>query len=153
MNISDWPETAAAVVSNRADGWKLRLFASEASVLDVYLIFLAFSSTGRELCLVKEAQEQEIIEISSSSDLTGFEQFFDAVFNKNLNALLANGERGSVFFDWDDRYFLAVGNSEFLSICHPMPLHVGKMYFESRIPDDVDEKMLNDLWNRLAPLM
>jgi hypothetical protein len=71
-----------------------------------------------------------------------------------LNALNIVDEQGNFsYFDWDDRFFIVGGLADFLSVCHPMPIDIGRMHFEATILNSHDEQYLLGLWDSLSHLM
>jgi hypothetical protein len=149
MDIPEWPDTALAVLPTSSDARKIRIYASDPTILEAYLIFSAFSKAGRTIAVLREAQPEEIWTAPFAA-----EEFFSAIYEKGLNALtLIDEYRNFAYFDWDDRYFVVGGSNEFLSICHPMPLSVGRMHFDSAIIESPDKESLLKLWEFLAPRM
>lgn len=158
-HTTDWPSTAIAVLPTAGDSRKIRLFATSPTILEIYLLFTAFSKTGTSVRAIPESQADEEIPLSSdvhelNGDDLDFSRFYEIVATKGLNALtLVNDKKNFAYFDWDDRYFVVGGEQVFLEVCFPMTLFVGKMYFESMALDSPEEKELLDLWDSLSGFM
>lgn len=149
MNVPDWPDTALAVLPDSSGTRRIRIFASDPTILEAFLIFYAFSRQARTLRVLREAQAEE----TCTAPLT-VERFFSIVYEKGLNALtLIDENQNFSYFDWDDRYFVVGGSDEFVFDCHPMPLYVGKMHFDNTIAESPDKEVLMTLWDLLTPYM
>jgi hypothetical protein len=142
--------------SQRDPERRVRLFAFEPSVLEAYLIFEAFRRKSEVISLHREAQvpERWVLCEPGVSLSTAFESFFQAICTKDLNSLNVVDEHGNFsYFDWDDRFFLLGGVSDFLRICCPMPIYVSRMHFEAIVLNSPDEEYLLKLWDSVAHLM
>lgn len=155
MATIDLPTQALAALPNGSDDRRIRLYASEASVLELFLLFSAFSAFEKQISFLREGQEVEEWNFGSEPSLVrAFEHFYDVSTRRDLNALVVSDlRRNFVYFDWDDRYFIAGGSQDFLARCHPMPIEVGRMHFDAMILNSPDKEHLLALWTSLAHMM